>query len=137
MFIIIWNLKHKIQFKKLCFSIFLLVTVLSFFQTKKIALKTFIKTPILTYDYEFKDNKINYQFWNENGENSKEVSYIYKTLDSSSVQIIDNQLYYKEKQITNDNSNKKKAIVIDNKKVVFLSDANLGIGFYGIKQLDL
>jgi hypothetical protein len=133
----IWNYRKQIPFKKLFLSIVVLITITSFLKTEKTHFNTVLKTPILTYDYKVENNKISYSFWNENGENFKTENYTYQSLNSDAIEIIDNQIYYDQKQITFDNSNKKKAILINNKKILFLSDANLGIGFYGIKELDL
>jgi hypothetical protein len=137
LFLFVWNYKRRIPFKKLFLSIIILTTITCFFKTEKTHFNTVLKTPILTYDYKVENNKISYSFWNENGENFKTENYTYQSLNADAIKIIDNQIYYDQKQITFDNSNKKKAILINNKKIMFLSDANLGIGFYGIKELDL
>lgn len=137
LFLFIWNFRKQIPLLKGILSIGILVIIISFIKPGKTHFNTFLKTPVLTYDYKLENNKISYAFWNENGKNLKTETYIYQYLDSNSVKIKNHQIFYKEKQITFDNSNKKKAIIVDDKKVIFLSDADIGIGFYGIKELNL
>jgi len=134
---LVWHFRKQIPLKKLGIAVFFLSVGITVFKEEKNNFKTVVKTPILTYDYQLKNDKIHYYFWNENGENQLKKEFNYKKLDSTNVQLIGNQIYYKNTQITFDNSNKKKPIIIDNKKVIFLSDAATGIGFYSIRKLDL
>ena len=53
------------------------------------------------------------------------------------IAIKNNQLFYNKKQLSFDESNKKKAMLINNKTVLFLSDYDRGIGFYAIRKIEL
>lgn len=135
--VLIWHFKKQIPLKKVSIAVFLFSIGITVFKDEKSNFKTVIKTPILTYDYQLKNDKIYYSFWNENGENYLIKEYKYKIVDSTNIKIVDNQIFYKDKQITFDNSNKKKPLIINDSKVFFLSDAEIGIGFYSIRKLDL
>jgi hypothetical protein len=92
------------------------------------------KSPILTYDYQIKNNKLFYFYFNENGEQKIETDLKFTNFSDKNISIIKNQIYYKNKQLTFDTSNKLKPIKIDN-NIVFLSDKNRGIGFYELQKI--
>ena len=89
--------------------------------------------PILIYDYKIEKNKLIYFYWNENGENSKSISLQTKIIQN--LKIKNNQVFYNQKQLTFDKSNKLKPFLIDGKTLVFLSDLDRGIGFYIIRKI--
>jgi hypothetical protein len=126
-----------INFKKLLGFVAILTITLLLFSKTKTNYKSIIEVPILTYNYQINNNKIIYSYWNQNGENHKKVDFKYSTIDSVNVTIIDNQIFYKNEQITFDNSNKMNVRIINNKELVFLSDANRGIGFYDLKKINI
>ncbi|VXC18695.1 conserved membrane hypothetical protein [Flavobacterium sp. 9AF] len=89
------------------------------------------KTPILIYDYTVNDNQLTYFYWNEKGENKKSV---YLKVDNwKELDIKNQQIFYKNKQLTFDKNNKIKPLLINNTEIIFLSDENKGIGFYSLK----
>lgn len=104
---------------------------------EKISSENFSKKeyPILVYDYKILNNQLTYFYWNENGENSSSILYKFK--EYQELKIIDNQIFYNNKQLTFDNSNKLKPTLIDHKTILFLSDYDRGIGFYSFRKIDI
>lgn len=94
-----------------------------------------IKSPILIYDFKLKNNTIHYSYWNLNGENKEAIPYNFKYKED--LKLLDNQIYYNQKQITFSNTNKLNPILVDGKKIIFLSDKKRGIGFYTLKEIIL
>jgi hypothetical protein len=93
------------------------------------------ESPILIYNYEIKNKQLHYYYWNDNGENQASVS-----LDSHNLKLLqlrNNQVFYKNKQLTFDSSHKLKPILVDNKAVIYLSDYDRGIGFYTLRKQNI
>ena len=61
--------------------------------------------------------------------------YSPQSISSEEIEILDNQIYYKNEQLTFDHSNKKDAVLINGNEVVFLSDKNRGIGFFDLRKM--
>ncbi len=91
--------------------------------------------PILIYDYSISDNTLTYFYWNEKGKNSKSIPLLSNEI--TQLELVNNQIYYNKKQLTFDNNNKLKPILIDYKTILFLSDYDRGIGFYTFKKIEL
>ena len=124
--------------KVLLFSPILILLVSFFFnhESKEEARNIESNGPILLYDYSLSDkNMLTYKYWDNKGENLKKLRY---TLTSvKKLELIDNQIYLKDKQITFTNDNKLKPLLIDNSKILFLSDHKRGFGFYTLKEIKL
>jgi hypothetical protein len=90
---------------------------------------------LLITDFQLKDNKLIYNYWTENGLMTK--SLLYKIRSSKPLKIIENQIWINGKKITTENSNKKKAILVDNTYLLYLTDYDRGVGFYDLKKLTL
>ena len=93
------------------------------------------KFPILIYDYTISNKQITYFYWNEKGENKQNI-----TLCKSNhipLELKNNQIFYHKKQLTFDNSNKLKPVLINDKLVVYLSDYDRGIGFYTLRKIEI
>ncbi len=106
-------------------------------ERKPISSSSFLtkNAPILVYDYTITNNKLTYFYWNEKGKNQ---TFIPIHLDAiSSLVIKNNQVFYNEKQLTFDKSNKQKPILINRKTVLYLSDYDRGIGFYTLRKIEL
>ena len=89
-------------------------------------------SPILIYDYTITNQQLTYFYWNEKGENHTTIPIEY--IEIVEPEIIQNQIHYNGKLITNDNSNKKKPIIINHKTLLYLSDFDRGIGFYTLRK---
>ncbi|AUC77157.1 glycosyltransferase family 87 protein [Olleya sp. Bg11-27] len=91
--------------------------------------------PILMYDYTLKNNTLEYTYWNQNGE--KKEAFPYDFTITKNLKLLDNQIYYNKKQITFSNTNKLNPVLIDDEKIIFLSDEQRGIGFYTLKEINI
>lgn len=91
--------------------------------------------PVLIYDYEISNNQLTYSYWNEKGENTNSIPLLVK--ENQQLELINNQIYYNNKQLTFDKSNKLKPTLIDNKTILFLSDYDRGIGFYTFRKITI
>lgn len=92
-----------------------------------------VEFPILVYDYKISTNHLTYFYWNEKGENTNSIPLFANEIKQ--LELIDNQIYYNNKQLTFDKSNKLKPTLIDNKTILFLSDYDRGIGFYTLRKI--
>ncbi len=93
--------------------------------------------PILTYDYSIHTDKLVYYYWNSSARNRAEYTIKKQATDTQNVEIIDNQIYYQNQQLTFDHSNKKMATRVNENQIVFLSDKNRGVGFYELRKIEL
>ena len=60
-----------------------------------------------------------------------------KTNATQALDIKENQIYFNQKKVTNEASSKKKAVLLNNEYILFLSDYDRGIGFYDLKKMKL
>lgn len=93
------------------------------------------ESPILIYDYTIEDNRLIYFYWNEKGENSASIPL--ENHSSKPLEIRNNQIFFKKKQITFDQSHKLKPILINDRSIYFLSDSDRGIGFFTLKRINI
>ncbi len=91
--------------------------------------------PILIYDYNIKNNLLTYFYWNEMGRNSKSI--VFQSTEISSAVLRGNQVFFANKQLTFDSSNKFKPLLINGKTLLYLSDSGRGIGFYTIRKMPI
>jgi hypothetical protein len=97
-------------------------------------------SPILIYDYTLQTNsEINYffltaSFW-DGQEKVIEWNPNIKTFQPLALK--NNQIFYKNQQLTFDNSHKLKPMLIDQKYILYLSDYGRGIGFYTLYKITL
>lgn len=90
-------------------------------------------SPILTYDYEVANDGIHYYYWNEKGRNNGKL--LFHVQSAIPLKIKHHQVFYNKRQLTFDNSKKRKAILLNHKTLLYLSDQGRGIGFYAIRKL--
>jgi hypothetical protein len=91
--------------------------------------------PILVYDYEISGNNLTYFYWNEKGENTNSIKFL--SNETKQLELINNQIYYNNKQVTFDKSNKLKPTLINHKTILYLSDYDRGIGFYTFRKITI
>lgn len=89
------------------------------------------------FDYTFKQNTLTYSYWNLNGKNVYDTKMKFNKIDSTSVKIIENQLYYKKKKITNSKDNKLKPTLVNDSVIIYLTDRRRGIGFYCFNSIHI
>ncbi len=99
---------------------------------KEIHRQNLSKDHILTYNYTFEGNKLVYIYWDNYGEQKQKTAITVNSIDTINTSLINNQVFYKNKQLTFDTSNKLKPAFINNSQLIYLSDANKGIGFYSL-----
>ena len=89
----------------------------------------------LAYSYAIKDNRLVYYYWDEKGSHETLTNYGVQQYTTGDVRIENNQLYYKDKQLTSTPDRKQQAMLINGKEIIYLSDLNRGFGFYTLRQL--
>ncbi len=95
-----------------------------------------LENPSLIVDYEVQDGAIRYNYWH--GEmHEGTVALSGKRYDSSQVSIIGDGLYLRGEQLIKSSDNKKRPLLVDNDKVVYLSDWGRGYGFYTFRIIRL
>jgi len=87
---------------------------------------------ILSYDFTIKDGFLHYKFWDAKGEHLQTTEIQVTTIDTSNIYLIDNQIIYKNKQLTFGKDHKLKPAIINGQTLVYLSDIKKGIGFYSL-----
>jgi hypothetical protein len=96
--------------------------------------------PILIYDYNIQTNsEINYYFLTASFWDGQEKVILwnpnFKTFQLLALK--NNQIFYKNQQLTFDNSHKLKPMLMDQKYILYLSDYGRGIGFYTLRKINL
>lgn len=91
--------------------------------------------PILIYDYAFKGNELIYAFRDENGDHKATTAF--DGSQAQQLELRENQIFYNGSQVTFDNGNKQKPLLIDGNMLVYLSDYDRGIGFYTLRKQPL
>lgn len=89
-------------------------------------------SPILIYNYSISGNQLRYFFRDENGEHSA-IIQLPEAKQASAI-IKNNQVFYNNKQQTFGSDHKRKAIVLDQQTLLYLSDYDRGIGFYTLRK---
>jgi Glycosyltransferase family 87 len=89
----------------------------------------------LVFDYGDEKGTLFYKYWTELGEDSEYTSIPVDTL--TQLQLVNNQIVYDGKQITNTPDRKLKPSLLNGDRVIYLSDKNNGMGFYNLRVIDL
>jgi hypothetical protein len=140
-FILIKNNFHHVQWKKSVLVIIMVLVLHFLLQKPKEDENNFHfltdSNHILTYDYTVIDGILNYFYWNESGENIQSTGMKIKTIDTTNVSIINNQIFYSNKQFTFSNDNKLKPAIVNDSTLIYLTDLKRGIGFYRLRRFPL
>lgn len=91
----------------------------------------------LVYAYAIKDNRLVYYYWDEKGSNETVTGYAVQQYSTGDLEIKNNQLYFKGKQLTSTPDRKQQAMLVNGRHIIYLSDQNRGFGFYALRQLSL
>jgi len=89
-------------------------------------------SPILIYDYTVSGNELRYFYRDENGTHASVFPLPSVATDKADIQ--NNQIFYNGQQQTVGSDHKQKAIVLDHKTILYLSDYGRGIGFYTLRK---
>jgi hypothetical protein len=87
------------------------------------------------FEYAIKDNQLVYYYWDDKGIHETNTGYAVQNYSTSEVRIQNNQLYYRDKQLTSTPDRKKQAMLVNGKHIVYLSDKNRGFGFYTLRTI--
>jgi hypothetical protein len=93
------------------------------------------KSPLLVYNYTISKTKLTYFYWDEKGSHSQ--SFLLKNSSLEQLTLQKNQIFFKHKPITSDQSNKLKPMLIDDSMILYLSDSKRGIGFFTLRKIEL
>lgn len=96
--------------------------------------------PILVYDYniitnhETQSKSLEANYWN-----GKEGALLWnqEIEDVRPLELVNNQVFYNNRKITSDKSNKLKPMLINNKTIIYLSDYERGIGFFTLRKIEI
>jgi hypothetical protein len=89
----------------------------------------------LVYAYAIKDGRLVYYYWGEKGSRETMTAYSVQQYSTGEVRIQNNQVFYKDQQLTATPDRKKQAMLINGKDVIYLSDKNRGFGFYTLRSV--
>ena len=137
--LLIWKDRIKVEAKIFLAYLFLMGLPLIFQQQPKEDMSRRVlpkETHNLIYNYGIKDGFIFYNYWMGHPE-------VYLTniaannLSTDQVFIKQNQIFYKETQLTHGSDNKIMAMLLDGKAIMYLSDKGKGIGFYTLRLIPL
>ena len=91
-------------------------------------------SPLLVYDYEIKNQKLTYSYWD--GKGGHRASMPFESASVMPADLIRNQVYFHGKKLVYDKSHKRKPMIIDGKTLIYLTDAGRGIGFYTLRKIE-
>ena len=87
------------------------------------------------YEYAIKENQLVYYYWDDKGSHEARTTYAVHDYSTNDVLIKNNQVYYKNKQLTSTPDNKKQVMLVNGKEIIYLSDKNRGFGFYTLRTI--
>jgi hypothetical protein len=87
------------------------------------------------YEYAIKENKLVYYYWDDKGSHETSTDYAVHDYSTNNVRIKNNQVYYKDKQLTSTPDRKKQVMLVNGKDIIYLSDRNRGFGFYTLRTI--
>jgi hypothetical protein len=82
-----------------------------------------------------RDNHLIYSWRDDKGSHEERTDYPIDLLSIDSVELKDNQIFYKGKQITNSPDRKAKPTLINGKDIFYLSDKDRGFEFYTLRKI--
>ncbi|WP_133054032.1 glycosyltransferase family 87 protein [Niastella yeongjuensis] len=87
------------------------------------------------YEYAIKENQLVYRYWDGSGSHETSTHYGVHNYSTSDVRIQNNQVYYKNKQLTSTPDLKKQPMLVNGTQIIYLSDRNRGFGFYTLRTI--
>jgi hypothetical protein len=137
--LLIWKDSVKVEPKVFLAYLFLMGLSLIFQRQPKEDISRRIlpkETHNLIYNYGIKDGFIFYNYWMGHPE-AYLTNIAANTLSTDQVFIKQNQIFYKEIQLTHGADNKTMPMLFDGKAIMYLSDKGKGIGFYTLRIIPL
>ncbi len=147
LFIILWSVlifKEQISYKlhitigSIALMISLFVTNLS--QQNSTILSDnrntlIIKQQSIIYDYSITNGYLVYKYWSEKGSQTKKTEYKVTSINYDNVYVKDKNVYYLDKQLTDNTANKLKPAIVNGDTLIYLSDYKRGVGFYNFQKI--
>lgn len=133
-----FNAKLNLQFLKVflvLFLPFLLLTISKKQQTEDSDYVLDKKEYFLIHDFYIQDNFLVYEALGKNGNEIVKTQIPIERFDTTVCQIIEGQIFYKNKKITKSHSLKKNAVLINDKEIYYLTDQHSRRGAYTIKKI--
>lgn len=87
------------------------------------------------YGYSIKDNRLVYYYWDDAGSHETNSGYVVNDHSTNDVRIQNNQVFYKNAQLTSTPDRKKQVMLVNGKNIIYLSDKNQGFGFYTFRTI--
>ncbi|UPT69306.1 MAG: hypothetical protein M0D53_08705 [Flavobacterium sp. JAD_PAG50586_2] len=132
------QLKQKINLRFIALVSFVPIIFVLVFRKEETVLPQHFLTrniPILTYDYQISNGQLTYFYWGKKGENKRTLKLCKPNFEP--LEIVNNQIFYHKKQLTFDNSNKLKPVLVNKNALLYLTDYGRGIGFYALKKIEI
>jgi len=93
------------------------------------------KEYFLIHDFYSENNVLVYEALGKNGNEVIHSNILISKFDSTSCKVIDGQVFYKDKKITNDYSLKKNPVLVNDKEIYYLTDHHSRRGAYTLKKI--
>jgi hypothetical protein len=87
------------------------------------------------YEYAIKEDQLVYYYWDDKGRHETSTGYAVHNYSTNNLRIQNNQVYYKDKQLTSTPDRKKEVMLVNGKDIIYLSDKNRGFGFYTLRTI--
>jgi hypothetical protein len=117
------------------FSLLLLIDIPKLFTPKDNSTYLFKQKLPLVYEYAINNKRLVYYYWDEKGRHETITNYLVQEASTDEVNIQNNQVYYKNRQLTSTPDRKQQVMLINNTDIVYLSDKNLGFKFYTLRRI--
>jgi hypothetical protein len=127
----------RLSYKPLAvfFMVLLLADVPKLFEQKDNSSYLLKEKLPLVYAYAVKDNRLVYYYWDDKGRHETMTTYPVQQASAADVSIKNNQVYYKNNQLTSTPDRKRQALLINGNKIIYLSDKNRGFSFYTLRLI--
>lgn len=117
------------------FSLFLLIDIPKLFASKDNSTYLLKQKLPLLYEYTIKNNRLVYYYWDEKGSHETVTDYKVQAATTEDVYIQNNQLYYKDKQLTSTPDRKQQVLLVNGTDIIYLSDKDRGFKFYTLRRI--
>lgn len=129
----------KVKFKYIlytcCFSVPICILSIVNYTPSKAEYVLPNKDYFIVHDYYEDNGYLTYKALGRNGEVVKKTELIINAMNDRDLQVLDNQVYYQNKQVTFDNSLKSKPKLVNNSEIYFLSDYNTRRGQFTLRKI--
>jgi hypothetical protein len=89
----------------------------------------------LVYEYTIKYNRLVYYYWDEKGSHETRTDYAVYQASTDEVLIQNNQVYYKDQQLTSTPDRKQQVMLVNGTDIIYLSDKGRGFKFYTLRRI--